>query len=76
MAIKVGQKDISEWKNSDFINLGRQLHEQTKINLSEHTLKWIFGKLKTSSRYFPQKATRDAMVQALLIQALLAATLI
>lgn len=63
VAVKVGKKDISEWKNSDFIKLSELLHDQTKVTLSDHTLKRIFGKLKTSTRYFPQKATRDALAQ-------------
>lgn len=60
---KVGAKDISDWKNSDYIKLNRLLRRETKVNLSDHTLKRIFGKLKTSSRYYPQKATRDALAQ-------------
>jgi len=63
VAQKVGQKDISDWKNSDYIKLNGLLHRETKVNLSENTLKRIFGKLKTSTRYYPQKATRDALAQ-------------
>lgn len=63
IAMKLGKEEISEWKNSDFIKLGQQLHDQTRVTLSDHTLKRIFGKLKTSTRYFPQKATRDALAQ-------------
>ncbi len=63
VALKVGEKEIAEWKNSDYIKLSGLLHRQTKVNLSENTLKRIFGKLKTSTRYYPQKATRDALAQ-------------
>ncbi|MES2652001.1 MAG: hypothetical protein V4663_09680 [Bacteroidota bacterium] len=63
VALKVGDKDIAEWKNSDYVRLSGLLHRQTKVNLSENTLKRIFGKLKTSTRYYPQKATRDALAQ-------------
>jgi hypothetical protein len=63
VALKVGEKDIVEWKNSDYVRLSGLLHRQTKVNLSENTLKRIFGKLKTSTRYYPQKATRDALAQ-------------
>ncbi|WP_316794508.1 hypothetical protein [Pedobacter frigoris] len=63
VAMKVGKKNITEWKNSDYIALSGMLYRQTKVNLSENTLKRIFGKLKTSTRYYPQKATRDALAQ-------------
>ncbi|NQX39299.1 hypothetical protein SAMN05421820_102330 [Pedobacter steynii] len=63
IAQKIGQENIAEWKNSDYISLNRLLHRETKVNLSENTLKRIFGKLKTSTRYYPQKATRDALAQ-------------
>ena len=35
----------------------------TSVQISPNTLKRIFGKLKTHERYYPQKATRDALVQ-------------
>ncbi len=59
----IGEKQISEWTNGDYINLSRLLSRKTKIRLSESTLKRIFGKSKTSERYYPQKATRDALAQ-------------
>ncbi|WP_316834727.1 hypothetical protein [Pedobacter nutrimenti] len=65
IAVKVGKEDISEWKNSDYEMLSRQLFNQTKVRLSPETLKRVFGKLKTSTRYYPQAATRDALVQFL-----------
>jgi hypothetical protein len=63
VAREISEKSISEWKNSDYIKLSGLLHRKTKIHLSENTLKRIFGKLKTSTRYYPQKATRDALAQ-------------
>lgn len=63
VALQVGEKSISEWKNSDYIKLSALLHRQTKVHLSENTLKRIFGKLKKPTRYYPQKATRDALAQ-------------
>jgi hypothetical protein len=63
VAQEVGEKSISEWKNSDYIKLSGLLHRKTKIHLSENTLKRIFGKLKKPTRYYPQKATRDALAQ-------------
>lgn len=59
----IGDKQISEWTNGDYINLSRILSKKTRIRLSESTLKRIFGKSKTSERYYPQKATRDALAQ-------------
>jgi hypothetical protein len=63
VAQAVGEKSISEWKNSDYIKLSGLVHRKTKVHLSENTLKRIFGKLKKPTRYYPQKATRDALAQ-------------
>lgn len=63
IAEQVGVKPIAEWTNGDYIKLSGLLSRKTKIHLSESTLKRIFGKSKTSSRYYPQKATRDALAQ-------------
>lgn len=59
----MGDKAIVEWRVSDYNSLSSQLGKQTKVYLSVNTLKRIFGRLKTSDRYFPQKATRDALAQ-------------
>ncbi len=61
VAEKLGDGNISGWTNSDYIRLSRMLQRETKIHLSENTLKRIFGKVKTPERYHPQKATRDAL---------------
>jgi len=63
IAEQVGEKPILDWTNSDYIKLSGLLSRKTKIHLSESTLKRIFGKSKTSTRYYPQKATRDALAQ-------------
>ncbi len=63
VAEKMGDGNISGWTNSDYIRLSRMLQRETKVHLSENTLKRIFGKVKTSERYHPQKATRDALAQ-------------
>ncbi|WP_316837919.1 hypothetical protein [Pedobacter nutrimenti] len=60
---KMGDKPITEWRSADYNSLSSRLGKQTKVYLSENTLKRIFGRLKTSQRYFPQKATRDALAQ-------------
>lgn len=58
-----GKPDSSEWTNSDFIRLCSILYKKTHVQISPNTLKRIFGKIKTDARYYPQKATRDALVQ-------------
>lgn len=58
-----GKPDSSEWTNSDFIRLTNILYKKTHVQISPNTLKRIFGKIKTDARYYPQKATRDALVQ-------------
>lgn len=60
-----GKPDITSWINSDYIRLGYILHKKTSVRISPNTLKRIFGKLKTDERYYPQKATRDALAQYL-----------
>ncbi|WP_026350725.1 hypothetical protein [Dyadobacter beijingensis] len=58
-----GKPDSPEWTNSDFIRLSSILYKKTHVRISPNTLKRIFGKIKTDARYYPQKATRDALVQ-------------
>ncbi|MDQ1141801.1 hypothetical protein [Pedobacter agri] len=60
---KMGTKPIADWRSPDYNLLNSQLGRQTKVYLSENTLKRIFGRLKTPTRYYPQKATRDALAQ-------------
>jgi len=60
---KMGDKAITEWRVEDYNRLSSQLGKQTGVYLSVNTLKRIFGRLKTPVRYFPQKATRDALSQ-------------
>lgn len=60
---KMGDKVIEDWRVSDYNSLSSQLGKQTKVYLSVNTLKRLFGQLKTPQRYFPQKATRDALAQ-------------
>ena len=60
-AEKYGRPVIEEWTNGDYIKLSGQLFRQAAVQISPSTLKRIFGKLKTTDRYYPQKATRDAL---------------
>jgi hypothetical protein len=63
IAKKMDSTAIEEWRVSDYNRLSSQLGKQTKVYLSVNTLKRLFGQLKTPQRYFPQKATRDALAQ-------------
>ncbi len=56
-----GREEWSEWTNGDYILLSRILFRKTRVQISPNTLKRIFGKIKTDARYYPQKATRDAL---------------
>lgn len=58
-----GKPNRSAWTNGDYVNLSRLLFRQTKVQISPNTLKRIFGKIRTEARYYPQKATRDALAQ-------------
>ena len=59
--LKFSTRPIEEWTGTDYLRLKNILLQQTDVAISPNTLKRIFGKLKTSSRYYPQKATRDAL---------------
>ena len=63
VAGKFGRPSIHEWKNGDYIRLSSILSQHTDVHISPNTLKRIFGKLKTTDRYYPQKATRDALAR-------------
>lgn len=56
-----GKPDSDTWTNSDYVSLSHILFKQTRVRISPNTLKRIFGKIKTNSRYYPQKATRDVL---------------
>lgn len=61
VASKFGSTAIETWRNNDYVQLSALLRRETKVLISENTLKRLFGKLKTTERYYPQKATRDAL---------------
>jgi hypothetical protein len=63
VAEKFGHADIFLWANGDYIKLSGVLSRQTDVHISPNTLKRIFGKLKTTDRYYPQKATRDTLAR-------------
>lgn len=60
---KFGHPVISGWTNGDYIQLSGVLSRQMNVQISPNTLKRIFGKLKTTDRYYPQKVTRDTLAR-------------
>lgn len=60
---KFNRGDSKNWKNRDFEDLNFEIKKITKINISSHTLKRVFGKIKTDDYYLPQKATIVALKQ-------------
>ncbi|WP_126245246.1 hypothetical protein [Chitinophaga rhizosphaerae] len=58
-----GNPEIASWTNGDYLRLSGILSRASEIQLSPSTLKRIFGKLKTTERYYPQKATRDGLAR-------------
>jgi hypothetical protein len=53
----------ADWKNSDFIDLSRDILRDTGVNISTSTLKRIFGKVAVDDDYLPQQATLNALVK-------------
>lgn len=53
----------ADWKNSDFIDLSRDILRDTDVNISTSTLKRIFGKVAVDDDYLPQQATLNALVK-------------
>ncbi|MBV5283588.1 MAG: hypothetical protein JZU53_14300 [Paludibacter sp.] len=58
---KFGRGDSAGWKNRDFEDLNFEINKNTKTIISALTLKRIFGKIKTTDDYLPQKATLKAL---------------
>lgn len=44
---KMGDLPVAEWRSTDYTALSSHLGKQTKVYLSENTLRRILGKLKT-----------------------------
>ena len=61
--LKFGRGSSKNWINRDFEALSFEISKATKTPISSHTLKRIFGKLKTDEYYLPQKATFTALKQ-------------
>lgn len=62
---KCGWGSRAKWVNSNFEELSFRVHQASGIHVSPNTLKRAFGKIKTSSQYQPQLATKDALAKYL-----------
>ncbi|MGN7990071.1 hypothetical protein ACTJKC_22210 [Pedobacter sp. 22226] len=60
---KMGGLPLAEWRSGNYTTLSTRIGKETKVYLSENTLRRLLGTLKTSNRYYPQKATRDVLAQ-------------
>ena len=59
--IRFNRGDATAWKHGDFVDLHREIRNDTSINISPSTLKRIFGKVTVDEDYIPQQATLDAL---------------
>lgn len=62
---KLGWGDAAQWTDSDFRNLSNIIDTSSGIRVSSHTLKRLYGKIKYSSKYNPQIATKEALAKYL-----------
>ncbi|WP_145957560.1 hypothetical protein [Labilibaculum antarcticum] len=58
---KFGKGQSTNWRNRDFEDLSFDINKASKVLISATTLKRIFGKSKTSDKYYPQESTLEAM---------------
>ena len=61
VAQKFNRGKAKNWQNKDFDDLSLAIRNKTKVTISPSTLKRIFGKVSTPNRYYPQKATLEAL---------------
>jgi hypothetical protein len=50
-----------EWVNAHFIHLSEKITADSRISISPHTLKRLFGKIKYKEDHTPQLETRNAL---------------
>jgi hypothetical protein len=60
---KLNWKDVNLWTDTDYRNLAELIGEETKIAISSHTLKRLFGKLPYKEEYHPQIASKNALAK-------------
>ncbi|GMN06821.1 hypothetical protein MTsPCn5_22100 [Croceitalea sp. MTPC5] len=58
---QLGWGDSSQWSSRDFDRLGDKIHEQTGVNISNNTLKRLWGRIPYQSN--PSTATLDTLSQ-------------
>lgn len=58
---KIGKGDPFDWPNKEYEELSLDIKSKTNVLISPATLKRIFGKFKTPDKYYPQKATINAL---------------
>lgn len=63
IAEKIGNTNIALWSNGDYLKLNEFLYRTTSVQINPSTLKRFIRKVKTTERYYPQKATRDALAR-------------
>ena len=61
--IRFNRGEGATWKHSNFLDLSRDIYQDTRINISPITLKRIFGKISVDEDYVPQQATLDALIK-------------
>ncbi|MFC2110648.1 hypothetical protein ACFLRU_07050 [Bacteroidota bacterium] len=54
--------NAKNWQNKEYTDLSFAIRKKTKVSISVSTLKRIFGKVSTPNRYYPQKATLEALI--------------
>jgi hypothetical protein len=59
----IGKGNPSEWLNKEYEELSLDIKLKTNVLISPSTLKRIFGKSKTPDKYYPQKATLQALTE-------------
>ncbi|MDW7692562.1 hypothetical protein R9C00_12500 [Flammeovirgaceae bacterium SG7u.111] len=62
---KLNWGEAGLWTNSNFLDLSNEVKRSSGLRISAATLKRIFGKVKTTERYNPQLATKNALAQFL-----------
>lgn len=62
---KLNWKKSILWKDPDYSKLSNVIYKESNITISTNTLKRLYGKIKYSNAYNPQKGTKDALTKYL-----------
>lgn len=63
VARKATTRPVSEWTDSNFIELSEAISLETGVSLSRVVLKRLYGKSRREEGYRPSKETRDALAR-------------